>query len=237
MNAAERTAHEALLRDSFQRVVGRELHPSADDLFAAPFIVCSHNTDRDPIFTYGNQAALDLFELDWTAFTQLPSRLSAEPVHQSERRRLLDAVAQKGFIENYGGVRVSSSGQRFQVTGATVWNIIDEQGHLRGQAATFAMPTPIEDVVVPPKQGLPRSIHCRYCDIPMVRRRLLSTEGGGGGMFGSKPKKIFSGIFTPLDEQGYEVDEPMLTLQVHRCPICYYTELFSPPIKSGYSES
>jgi len=235
MNATERSAHEALLRDSFRRVVGRELHPPDAPLFDAPFIVCSHNTDRDPVFTYGNQAALDLFEMDWNTFTKLPSRLSAEPVHQSERRRLLDEVSAHGFIENYGGVRVSASGQRFRVTDATVWNLVDERGQLRGQAATFPPPARIEETVAPPKQGLPRTITCRYCDIPLVRRRLLPTDNsGGGGLFGTKPKKLFSGIYMPLDEQGYEVDEPWVTIQMHRCPVCYYTEFFTPPIETGY---
>jgi hypothetical protein len=35
-------------------------------------------------------------------------------------------------------VRVSASGRRFRISGATVWNLVDEQGWRRGQAAAFA---------------------------------------------------------------------------------------------------
>jgi N-carbamoylputrescine amidase len=62
----------------------------------------------------------------------MPSRLTAEAPDREERARLLAEVTAKGFIDHYSGVRVSSSGRRFRIEGAVVWNLIDQQGHLSG---------------------------------------------------------------------------------------------------------
>lgn len=136
--------HAQLLISSYHRVTGNDLVPASlfgqqacRFLFEAPFGVVSHNTEDDPVFNYGNQTALDLFELDWSEFTRLASRHSAEPVNQEERKKLLERVSQQGFIDDYSGVRKSSSGRRFMIENATVWNLVDEQGTYRGQAAVF----------------------------------------------------------------------------------------------------
>jgi hypothetical protein len=75
--------------------------------------------------------------MDWAEFTQLPSKLSAEPVNQAERQRLLSEVTTKGYIDNYQGVRINKTGQRFLIKNAVVWNLVDETGY-QGQAACFA---------------------------------------------------------------------------------------------------
>ena len=106
-------------------------------LFEAPYGVVSHDTADDPIFNYGNQTALSIFEMNWLEFTSLASRKSAEPVNQAERKRLLAKVSRDGFIDNYRGVRISSTGNRFLIEDATVWNLVDNQGVCRGQAAVF----------------------------------------------------------------------------------------------------
>jgi hypothetical protein len=106
-------------------------------LFNAPFALLSHGLEDDPIFNFGNQTALSLFEYNWDDFTQLPSRLSAKPVDQNERQRLLDAVSQHGFIDNYAGIRIASSGREFLIENALVWNVIDKDGRYCGQAAAI----------------------------------------------------------------------------------------------------
>jgi len=106
-------------------------------LFNAPFALLSHGLEDDPIFNFGNQTALSLFEYNWDDFTQLPSRLSAKPVDQNERQRLLDAVSQHGFIDNYAGIRIASSGREFLIENAVVWNVIDKDGRYCGQAAAI----------------------------------------------------------------------------------------------------
>ena len=134
--------HVALLRGSYRHWTGKDLLPpelnSVDAVRAlddARFAVVSHGTQADPIFNYGNRLALRLFEMEWEEFTALPSRLSAEAVDRDERQRLLAQVEARGYSDNYGGVRISKTGRRFEIGAATVWNLIDGEGRNRGQAA------------------------------------------------------------------------------------------------------
>jgi len=136
--------HAGLLLESYRRWTGRALvdpalppREQARALFEAPFVVLSHDTAPDPVFTYGNRTALALFELTWAELTALPSRRSAEPLHRDERARLLATVARQGYIDDYRGIRVSKHGRRFAIEHATVWNLVDDHGAPRGQAATF----------------------------------------------------------------------------------------------------
>jgi len=110
----------------------------AEALYQAPFVVLSHGTETDPIFNYANLTAQRLFEMTWAQMTSLPSRLSAEPLRRQQRERLLTAVSERGYIDDYRGVRISSTGRRFLIEQATVWNLRDTQGRPAGQAATFA---------------------------------------------------------------------------------------------------
>jgi PAS domain-containing protein len=137
-------AHAELLRRSFHALTGRDLldptlspEAAADALFHAPFGVLSHDAAPDPILTYGNRRALELFELTWEALIQMPSRLTAEAPDRAERARLLAEVADRGYIDDYSGVRISRAGRRFMIARATVWNLIDGAGRRCGQAAMF----------------------------------------------------------------------------------------------------
>ncbi|HKX12111.1 MAG TPA: MEKHLA domain-containing protein [bacterium] len=133
--------HVLCLLRSYHHWLGKDLiQPGKDPvaaLDAASFPVLSHGTEVDPVLNYGNQAALQLWEMDWKEFTRTPSRLTAEPPIREDRARLLAEVAEKGFIENYSGIRISKSGRRFRVSGGTVWNLLDDAGLPAGQAATF----------------------------------------------------------------------------------------------------
>ncbi len=137
-------AHSACLARSFRRFTGRELLPGlfnplglARNLFDAPFVIVSHGTEADPVLNYGNAAALKLWEMTWEELTRTPSRLTAEAPVREERARLLAAVTEHGFIDDYSGVRISRTGRRFRISRATVWNLVTEQGEPCGQAATF----------------------------------------------------------------------------------------------------
>lgn len=132
-----------LLTDSFQRVVGRPLLPpgvptgsAARWLYAdAPFVLLAHDTSADPLFVYANRTAQRRFEYTWDEFVGMPSRLSAEAPDRSERQEFMAAVLDKGFVDDYRGLRIAGSGRRFWIEGATVWNLVDADGLLRGQAA------------------------------------------------------------------------------------------------------
>jgi len=110
----------------------------ARELYHAPFALLSHGNQDDPIINYANRTAQQLFELDWHAFIKLSSRLSAEPVARAERETLLKRVSENGFISDYSGVRISSTGQRFMIHQASVWNLLDQHGKACGQAAMFS---------------------------------------------------------------------------------------------------
>ncbi|MGB1108752.1 MAG: MEKHLA domain-containing protein [Gammaproteobacteria bacterium] len=131
-----------LLFDSYRRWTGESLPVAsssagelAEQLFNAPFGLMSHDTNTDPLITYGNRTALDLWETDWAHFTGTPSRQTAEPGLREERARLLKEVSEQGFSSGYRGIRISFNGRRFEILQATVWNLLDDQGRMLGQAA------------------------------------------------------------------------------------------------------
>lgn len=151
--------HTERLRRTFHALTGRDLldpalspEAAAETLFHAPFVVLSHNADLDPMLTYGNRTALELFELSWAELIQMPSRLTAEAPNRAERARLLAEVAAQGFIDDYSGVRISRTGRRFRIERATVWNLSDEAGRGCGQAATFREWWYMEDAGTEPRQ-------------------------------------------------------------------------------------
>jgi PAS domain-containing protein len=135
-----------LILANYRRLFGRDLVAvddparAADILFATTPAVLSAlgSFGSDHLFNYANRTALGLFEYSWDELIGQPSSKSAEPVHQDERRRLLDAVGRQGFIQNYTGIRITKTGRRFRIINATVFNLLDEAGTYLGQAATFA---------------------------------------------------------------------------------------------------
>jgi hypothetical protein len=142
--------HVQRLLASFQRWTGRGLLAAngfgtvegdaaaiARLVYALPFVVVAHGTGADPVFVFGNRIAQLLWELDWPAFTRLPSRRSAEVAHVEERQRWLDTAARQGYVEGCHGVRASASGRRFLIQDVTIWNVVDEDGGALGQAATY----------------------------------------------------------------------------------------------------
>ena len=131
-----------LLTRSFARLTGKPLVADGqgpDWLYnEAPFAVLAHNTEADPVFVYANKTAQACFEYTWSEFITIPSRLSAEAPNREERQRLLEAVTRNGFIADYRGVRIAKSGRRFWIENGIVWQLYDDHGTYRGQAATFS---------------------------------------------------------------------------------------------------
>jgi MEKHLA domain len=133
------------LLDSYRRWIGEELIERVGDaiaqaqrLFDASCVVVSHGTEPDPILNYGNQVALDLWEVSWEQFTATPSRLTAEPDNRAERERMLAQARDNGYYDGYSGVRISGTGRRFMVEQAIIWTVVDVAGRPMGQAATFS---------------------------------------------------------------------------------------------------
>lgn len=138
--------HTQCLLTSFHHWFKRDLLPQqgadpetlAYQLFFASFAVLSHGTQADPILNYGNNTALNLWEMGWPDFTQIPSRLTAEPDLREGRSQLLAAAAQQGYLTDYQGVRISKTRQRFLIQNAIIWKVLDQKGQHCGQAATFS---------------------------------------------------------------------------------------------------
>jgi hypothetical protein len=148
-----------LIVESYRRLTGKELmgaasaaiSPQCNDTFAtevaptilrhalwnAPRAIVAHGTEADPVFFYGNRLALELFGMGFEEFARLPSRLSAEPLAQEAREKLLEQVMRQGYVDGYSGVRIAKDGSRFTIADCTVWNLADKAGGLRGQAAVF----------------------------------------------------------------------------------------------------
>ncbi|MCP4596462.1 MEKHLA domain-containing protein [Neptuniibacter sp.] len=132
------------LLSSFQRLTGKSLIPAGitgngryKALYDAEFPVLSHNAEADPKLDYSNAAGMVQFEISWEELIKLPSRYTAEPQIQEERDRLLKAVTDNGFIDDYQGVRISAKQNRFFVEEAIVWNIVDDEGTYWGQGAVL----------------------------------------------------------------------------------------------------
>ena len=137
-------AHLQILLDSFQKLLGRELVPrtgnpqeDAKHVFEAPFVVVSHTAATDPILNFGNQTALDLWKIDIETLLRTPSRMTAEPMHRDERAQLLERTTRDGYVDDYQGIRIATTGRRFRIEQAIVWNLHDAEQKYVGQAATF----------------------------------------------------------------------------------------------------
>ena len=143
--------HTQIMLDSFRRFVGRELisrtgdaNDEAQNVFEAAFVVVSHGTQADPVLNYGNRTAMLLWEMDIPTLTSTPSRLTAEPMHRDERAQLMSRAARDGFVDDYRGIRISSTGKRFLIEQAIIWNLVDADGQRVGQAATFSHWKPLQ---------------------------------------------------------------------------------------------
>jgi hypothetical protein len=117
--------------------VGGDALAVAGMVYQLPWVVVAHGSGEDPLFVYANRCAQTLWELDWSAFTSLPSRRSADPGHVAERSRWLATAAAQGYVTGCHGERVSASGRRFLIEQVTIWNVLDEAGAACGQAAAY----------------------------------------------------------------------------------------------------
>ena len=140
---APRSRQIAWIAQSHERLLGKPLVAPEEDLVLAlwedPRAILAHGTEPDPVFFFGNRAALTAFECDADSFVTMPSRLSAEAPLREERQALLDRVQRHGFIDDYAGMRISAKGRRFPIGDALVFELSDPTGARAGQAAVFAV--------------------------------------------------------------------------------------------------
>jgi len=137
-----------LMIESYFRKTGRplfneevEISDVAQLLWDAPFALLAHDTDEDPKFVYANNAALLLFECEWSEIIGSPSRESAAPDKeiQDDRSALLAKALDNGFVDDYEGWRKSFKGTPFKVSNTTIFNIESPGGDAMGQAAVLRL--------------------------------------------------------------------------------------------------
>ena len=109
----------------------------AEELFNCGFPVLAHDRADDPMLTYANAAALQLWETSWAELIGLPSRLTAPERERAERRNALGEAQALHALTGYAGIRISRKGRRFQIHNARIWTLWDEQQQPCGQAASF----------------------------------------------------------------------------------------------------
>jgi len=133
-----------LLR-SYRHWAGEDLLGLASDddavcaraLFDAPFAVLAHDTRPDPLCIYANAAALAAFELHLADAPEFATSRTVEPAARDDRRAALARADEAGLLRGYSGVRVSTSGRRFQIHDGRIWTVLDDDGRRVGQAAAF----------------------------------------------------------------------------------------------------
>ncbi|WP_338704147.1 MEKHLA domain-containing protein (plasmid) [Streptomyces sp. Q6] len=103
----------------------------------APFGLLAHDTSADPRFVYANGTAQRCFGYSWDEFVGLPSRLSARPDAQEDRDAFVRAVTVDHYATGYRGIRVGRTGRPFWIEDVTMWDLMDADGSLHGQAAVF----------------------------------------------------------------------------------------------------
>ncbi|MFF5076592.1 MEKHLA domain-containing protein [Actinoplanes sp. NPDC000266] len=142
MRAGNEARLARLLAGSYLKLTGRPLAPedlAGEDLarwlYEAPFGLLVHDTSPDPLFVYANRKAQEIFGYTRDEFTGLPSRLSAGVQDRESRRLFMDAVRRDGVVDGYRGPRVRKDGRQFWLEDATVWNVLDTDSSVVGQAA------------------------------------------------------------------------------------------------------
>jgi hypothetical protein len=142
---SEIISHSRLISSSYQFWTGEILFPEINNdlelakaMYFAPFVVVSHGTESDPIFNYGNLRAQELWQLSWSEFTSMPSRLSAEPVEEAERNRLLEEGRKRGVTYLEKGIRINKEGKRFYIKDVVLFNLQDDSQIFLGQGAVYA---------------------------------------------------------------------------------------------------
>lgn len=155
MAPAERpddAARAAEILDSYARLLGRELIPRSGDaaedarrLFDLPLAVLAHDTAPQPRLDWANRAAARAFDATPESLLGRPSADTAPADAVADRHRLFAALACRGFVTGYAGVRVSLTGRRFVIDDVTVLELTDAAGRPAGHAAVIGATRPLSD--------------------------------------------------------------------------------------------
>lgn len=103
------------------------------------YVLITHGTEADPIYNFGNNAALAAFFRSWESLVAMPSAQSVvlRSIDEEMRIILMKKVTDDGFVEGASGIRVRDDGAYIKLVDAIVWNCHDKSGAKIGQAAFF----------------------------------------------------------------------------------------------------
>jgi len=103
------------------------------------YILITHGTEENPIFNFGNQAALSAFYRSWESLTAMASAQSVvlRSIDEEMRIELMRKVTTENYVEGASGIRIRGDGTFIKLIDAVVWNCFNEDGTVIGQAAFF----------------------------------------------------------------------------------------------------
>lgn len=136
-------AHLARVVRSYTVLTGRDLvaydpNPSvlAERVQRAPFILMSRSFERDALPAYGNDLALNLWQQSWDQFTASPVSDESDASDEEHRmwRQANELALAAGHADVVSGALSAGSGRRIRFTRATIWNVLDDDGRIVGQA-------------------------------------------------------------------------------------------------------
>lgn len=134
---------------AYRTRLGVDLVPRSGDaaedarrLFELPRAVLAHDAQASPRLDWANRAAGVAFDAAPDRLVGLPSVETAPPDAIADRRRLFDALARRGFVTGYSGVRISRTGRRFVIEDVTIFPVADAAGRPAGHAAVIGSTSP-----------------------------------------------------------------------------------------------
>jgi len=111
---------------------------TAQELDVNPrFGILSHGTQPDPIYNYGNQASLILFEQTIERLCTTPSRYSTVPELMDDRTSLIRQIEEVDYGYLWNAVRNSIQGKLFVIEKILIWNVYNDKGERIGLAAFY----------------------------------------------------------------------------------------------------
>mmetsp|Transcript_14710 Transcript_14710/g.23932 ORF Transcript_14710/g.23932 Transcript_14710/m.23932 type:complete len:173 (-) Transcript_14710:2202-2720(-) len=139
--------HVHLLQESYKHYTGKQLGGEEMATWEAlhnseAFVLASVGIQDDPIFNYGNRAAMNVFKLDWDEFTQFPGRYSADEENRESREKLLKMANQAEYLPDVEAIRVDAEKRRFKLVDAELFTVLSGDKQTRiGQAVWFPVST------------------------------------------------------------------------------------------------
>jgi len=113
------------------------------------FGVLSHGIQADPIYNYGNQAALTLFGHTIESLCRTPSRRSTLPTLEQNRATIIADIEKSDYGYFHNALRCSTSGKIWVMSEILYWKVYNDEGKHIGAAAFYdvsrCLPAKFED--------------------------------------------------------------------------------------------